>query len=173
MDFEICYLEIFDEETKQWYYKSKSDNPEPINCWYNNLESFFDSFNLFFLFRDINNQGLSNAVDKYKGLPIDCSEQILKAHDFYFEEVKICHSASYLNLTDLLNFDYKKTFDITEIAEKDILLFRFEINKSKKQFIPHKEWLGEDFFIELQKTKQQFCNHSKCRLIYFLYEIDI
>ena len=62
---------------------------------------------------------------------------------------------------------------ITEIAEKDILLFRFEINKSKKQFIPHKEWLGEDFFIELQKTKQQFCNHSKCRLIYFLYEIDI
>ena len=173
MDFEICYLEIFDEETKQWYYKSKSDNPEPINCWYNNLESFFDSFNLFFLFRDINNQGLSNAVDKYKGLPIDCSEHIVKAHDFYFEEVNMCHSASYINLTDLLNFDYERIINLKEIAKKDLKLFYPEIIKSKKQTITHKEWLGEDFFIELQKTKQQFCNYSKCRLIYFLYEIDI
>ncbi len=173
MDFEICYLEVFDEETKQWNYKCKSDNPEPINCWHNNLESFFDRFDLFFLFKDINNQWQSNAVIKYKGLPIDCSEQIVKAHHFYFEEVNMCQSVSYLNLTDLLNFDYEKTIDITEIAKKDILLFRFEINKSKKQTITHKEWLGEDFFIELRKTKQKFCNYSKCQLIYFLYEIDI
>jgi len=45
----------------------------------------------------------------------------------------MCHSVSYINLTDLLNFDYEKTFDIAEIAEEDILLFRFEIKKSKKQ----------------------------------------
>lgn len=83
------------------------------------------------------------------------------------------HSVSYINLTDLLNFDYERTIDITEITEKDILLFQFEINKSKKQTITHKEWLGEDFFIELLKTKQKFCNYSKCRLIYCLYEIDI
>ena len=85
----------------------------------------------------------------------------------------MCHSASYLNLTDLSHFDYEKTFDSTAIAEKDYPLFWFDMQTSKNQFISHKEWLGDDFFIELQETMQQFGTHSKCRLIYFLYEIDI
>ena len=51
MDVAICYLEVFDEETTQWNYQCKSDNPEPINCWNNNLESFFDNFDLIFLLK--------------------------------------------------------------------------------------------------------------------------
>ncbi|OYU82515.1 MAG: hypothetical protein CFE24_15210 [Flavobacterium sp. BFFFF2] len=141
MDFVICYLEVFDEETTLWNYQCKSDNPEPINCWYNNLESFFDGFDVSFLFKELNNQVLSNAVATCKGLPIDCSEQIAKAHYFYFEEVQMCHSASYLNLTDLCHFDYEKSFDSAAIAEKDIILCQFDLDKNKQQFIPHKEWL--------------------------------
>jgi len=54
IDFTIYYLEVFDQK-KQFNYKCKCNNSEPINCWYNNLESFFDRFDLFFLCKEINN----------------------------------------------------------------------------------------------------------------------
>jgi len=76
MDFTICYLEVFDEETNLWEYVAKSDDPESINSWYNNLESFFDEFNLSYLFKAIENNEQVTLLDKYKGLPLDCSETI-------------------------------------------------------------------------------------------------
>ena len=172
MVFDIfCYIEVFDEETKQWNYKFKSDNPEPINQWHHNLEQFFSGFYLAFLFEEINKQKDSNAVDKYKGLPTDCSEEIVKAYRFYNEEVEMCKNASsYLDLADLLHFDYEKTFHVAAIAEEDYCLYQFEFNKCKNPFIPHKEWLGEDYFVELQKIKLKFSTYSKCRLVYFVWE---
>lgn len=172
MVFDIfCYIEVFDEETKQWNYMFKSDNPEPINQWYNNLEQFFGGFYLAFLFEEINKQKDSNTVDKYKGLPKDCSQEIVKAHHFYVEEVNMCERVSYLDLTDLLHFDYEKTFDIAAIAEQDYCLYQFDFNKYKKSFISHKEWQGEDFFVELKKIKLKFSTYSKCRLVYFVWEV--
>jgi hypothetical protein len=174
MVFDIfCYIEVFDEETKQWNYMFKSDNPEPINQWYYNLEVFFGGFDLAFLFEEIHKQKDSNAVDKYKGLPKDCSQEIVKAHHFYVEEVKMCERVSYLDLTDLLVFDYEKTFDVSVITEKEYCLYQFDFNKCKNPFIPHKEWLGEDYFVELQKTKLKFSTYSKCRLVYFVWEVDL
>lgn len=174
MVFDIfCHIEVFDEETKQWNYKFKSENPEPINQWYYNLEKFFGGFDLAFLFEEINKQKDSNAVDKYRGLPTDCSEEIVKSYHFYNEEVNMCKNASYFDLTDLLHFDYEKTFNLAAISEEDYCLYQFDFNKSKKQFIPHKDWLGEDFFVELQKIKQQFSTYSKCRLVYFVWEVII
>lgn len=172
MDYTICYLEVFDEETKQWEYVAESDDAEPINNWFNNLDSFFDRFNLSYLFIDIENKEHIPLLTKHKGLPIDCSKPIVNAYNFYFYEVKMCHSASYSYLSEILDFDYNKTINLKEIPNKDLELFYPEIHESKKQIISHKEWLGEDFFIELQETKHRFERYPNCRLIYFVYEID-
>lgn len=171
MDFTICYLEVFVEETNQWEYVATSNEPEDVNDWYNNLETFFDEFELTYLLRAIENTEQLMSLDKYKGLPSDCSKPIVNAYHFYFEEVNMCQNASYINLSELNNFDYSTTINVKEIAKKDLKAFYPEIYKSKKSIIPHNEWLGVDFFIELQKTNEHFCKYSDCRLIYFRLEI--
>ena len=173
MDYTICYLEVFDEETNQWEYVAESDDAEPINHWYNNLDPFFDRFNLSYLITAIENKEYLPFFTKYKGLPIDCSIPIVNAYNFYFYEIKMCQSASYSYLPELFDFDYNKTINLREISKKELKLLYPEIYESKKQIISQKEWLGEDFFIELNKTKQRFERYKNCRLIYFLYKIDL
>lgn len=173
MDFTICYLEVFDEETNSWEYVAKSDEPESINSWYNNLESFFDEFNLSYLFKAIENNEQVTLLDKYKGLPSDCSETIRNSYYFYFEEVSMCHSASYFYLYELLNFDYNKSMNLGEIEKKDLKLWYPEIYKSKQEKISFNEWLGLDYFEDLQLIRNRFHKYPKCRIIFFLYDIDI
>ena len=96
MDFTMCYLELFVEETNQWEYVAKSNEPEEINNWYNNLETFFEEFNLSYLFRAIENSEQPTLLGKYKGLPPDCAKPIVNAYHFYFEEVSMCQNASYI-----------------------------------------------------------------------------
>lgn len=173
MDFTICYLEVFDEETNLWEYVAKSDEPESINSWFNNLESFFDEFNLSYLFKAIENDEQVMLLDKYKGLPIDCSETIRNSYYFYFEEVPMCHSASYFYLYELFNFDYNKSMNLGVIAKKDLKLWYPEIYKSKQEKISFNKWLGLDYFEELQLIRNRFYKYPKCRIIFFLYDIDI
>lgn len=173
MDFTICYLEVFDEETKQWEYVAKSDDAEPINNWCNNLDPFFDRFNLFYLFTAIENKKHFPLFTKYKGLPIDCSKPIVNAYNFYFYEVSMGQSASFIYLAELLEFDYKSSINLEHIAEIELELLYPEIYKSKKQTVTHKEWLGEDYFVELQKTRQRFGKYPNSRCVYFIYNIDL
>lgn len=173
MDFTICYLEVFDEETNLWEYVAKSDEPESINCWYNNLESFFDEFNLSYLFKVIENNEQPTLLEKYKGLPMDCLKPIVNAHHFYFEEVAMCHSVSYLNLSEVVSFDYNKSINLKEIAKKDLKLFYPEIYESKQSEISFNKWFGLEYFEELKLIRNRFNKFSKCRIIYFLYDIDI
>ena len=173
MDFTICYLEIFDEETNQWEYVANSKEPEVINMWCNNLESFFDEFNLSFLFTDIENQQEQVLFTNYKGLPTDCSTVIQHCYWFHFEEVKMCSQASFLNLYELLTFDYSKTISLKEISKTNLKLMYPEIYSTRKKSITHREWLGEEFFNELQKTNQRFVKYPNCRIIYFIYDINL
>lgn len=173
MDFTICYLEVFDEDTNHWEYVPESEDAEPINCWYNNLDPFFDKFNLSYLVTAIENKEQPPLFTKYKGLPIDCSIPIVNAHHFYFQEISMCQSASYAYLSELLDFDYNKTINLKEIPKKDLELFYPEIYESKRQSIAHEEWLGKDFFLELQQVNQRFGKYSNTRFIFFVYEIDI
>lgn len=173
MDFTICYIEVFDEDTNQWVYVAKSNEPETINNWHNNLESFFDGFNLSFLFKIIENKGQNTLLDKYKGLPLDCSETIRKSYDFYFEEVTMCHSASYVYLSEILRFNYNKSLSLIEIAKKDLKIFYPEIYNTKRNEISYKHWFGFKYFEELQLIKNRFQKYQNCRIIYFLFEIDI
>jgi len=173
MDYTICYLEIFDEETNQWEYVTKTNDPETINIWHNNLESFFDEFNLNYLCIAIENRGSQTLFPKYKGLPLDCSETIRNSYYFHFEEVTICHSASYFNLVDILNFDYNKVIDLTKIAPNDLKIFYPEIYKGKQKEISFKEWFGANYFDELEFIRNRFYKYSKCRIVYFLFKIVI
>ena len=173
MNFSMCYLEVFDEETNQWEYVAKSNEPEEINNWYNNLETFFDDFNLFWLMVAIENEGQHPLFIKYKGLPVDCSKAVGYSYDFYFEEVSICQNASFVKLNDLFAFDYNQIINLTMISKKDLKRFYPEIYKRKEEVITHKEMLSEDYFTELYKTKQRFAKYPNCRCIYFVYEIDL
>ena len=169
----MCYLEFFDEETNQWEYVPNSSEPEPINHCYNNLEQFFGEFNLSFLFTDIENQEQKIVFDNYKGLPTDCSTIIQNCYWFHFDEVKMCSQASYLNLSELLSFEYGKTISIKEISKTNLKLLYPEIYSTRKKSITHREWLGEEFFIELQKTNQRFVKYPNCRIVYFIYDINL
>lgn len=173
MDFTICYIEVFDEDSNQWEYVTKTNEPETINNWHNNLESFFDEFNLSYLFKTIENKGQNTLFDKYKGLPLDCSETIRKSYDFYFEEVTMCHSASYFYLSEIFRFNYNKSFNLIEIAKKDLKIFYPEIYKSKRKEISYKNWLGVKYFEELKLIRNRFQKYHNGRIIYFLFEIDI
>ncbi len=173
MDYTMCYLEIFDKETNQWEYLPASQFPEPINLWYNNLDTFFDSHNLFFLFRTIENEGQSSLFTKYKGLPIDCSKPIKHAYYFFTEEVKVCFAVSFLKLSELFAFDYSKTINLKEISETELDLVYPDIYNIKKETITHKQWLGDDYFTELEQTRHLLDKYPGCRLVYFLYNIDL
>jgi hypothetical protein len=168
MNETICHLEIFDEEIGLWEYVPVSSDPEPINCYYNNLEHFF-SANLYYLFITLENEGTQSLFPMYKGLPVDCSEVIAKAYHFLSEEVRLCRNASYINLSDLFSFDYTKLFDLNDIGEKELEMLYPEIYESKKQSLTHKEWLGDDFFGELEAVKKRFDKYPKCRIVYFMY----
>lgn len=174
MYFTMCHIEVFDEETNRWEYVPESSDPEEITIWYNNLDFFFNAFNLFFLFTAIENEGQLTLFNNYKGLPKDCSQPIANAHHFYFEEVPVGKHISFLTLSELFTFNYDQIINLNILVKKSAFKLIYpEIYKKKKQFISHKEWLGEKFFIELQKTKHRFDKYPDSRCIYFLYEVDL
>ncbi|WP_293894781.1 hypothetical protein [Flavobacterium sp.] len=63
--------------------------------------------------------------------------------------------------------------NLREIAKKDLKLWHPEIYKSKQKKISFNNWLGLDYFEELQLIKDRFHKYSKWRIIFFLYDIDI
>ena len=85
----------------------------------------------------------------------------------------MCQNASYISLSELCNFEYDKTINLKLLRKKDLKLFYPKIYSSKKDAITHKEWLGENYFFELIKVSQRFVKYPDCRIVYFLYEIDI
>lgn len=172
MEYTMCYLEVFDEETKQWEYVTSSNEPEKINMFYNNLDEFFETHNLFYLVVAIENEGEQLLFTKYKGLPKTCSQTITNIYHFYFDSVKFCQHVSFIDFNELLTFDYNRLITFEKISKTDLEYLVPDIAIEKKMVITHREWLGEDFFIELYKTKQRFGKYSACRLIYFTHEID-
>lgn len=172
MNYTICYLEVFDQETNQWEYVPNNQEAEPLNHWYNNLDPFFDNYDVAYLLNAIENKEELALFTKYKGLPTDCSKEIAKAYDFYFHEITMCYGASYCYLSELLDFDYDKTLNLAEIPKKELEVGYPEIFESGKHEISYREWLGENFFIELQQTRQRFSKYVNSRLIYFFYKLD-
>ena len=173
MDFTICYLEVFDDETNQWEYVPESEDAEPINCWYNNLDPFFDKFNLSYLFTAIENKEQAPLFTIHKGLPIDCSLPIVNAQHFYFQEITMGKSVSFIYLAELLSFDYNSSINLEHIVPIELEMLYPEIYKNKKQTVTHKEWLGEEYFIELQITQQRFGKYPNSRFVYFIYKMDL
>jgi len=171
MDFTICYLEVFNDKSRQWKYFANSNDPAAINSWFNNLEPFFDEFNLYFLVKEIATEHQPSRSIANNGLPNDCSKIIEKAHHFYFEEVNVFQSITCHNLSNLLVFDYNKTINLMEVTNKELKRYFPKGFGKTKQTMTHKEWLGEDYFIALQKTKQRFRETAKCRLICFLGQL--
>lgn len=168
MDFTICYLEVLNDKTSQWEYVANSNVPKAINSWFNNLEPFFEEFNLYFLLQAIATEDQFNRSIVNNGLLHDCSKIIEKTHHFYFEEIKVCQKITCHNLSNLLVFDYNKTINLMEVTNKQFKRYFPKGFDKTKQTMTHKEWLGEDYFIELQRTKQRFGETVKCRLICFL-----
>ena len=48
-----------------------------------------------------------------------------------------------------------------------------EIYKSKQREISFNNWFGLEYFEELQLIRDRFHKYPKCRIIYFLYDVDI
>lgn len=169
----LCFLEVYDEETDRWNYVSACPFPEPVNCWYNNLDPFFNSHNLYFLFRTLENEGQTSLFPKFKGLPLDCSETIEKAYYFHTEEVNMFYAASFTPLSALFTFDYSTTIDLREVPPVELELLYPQIDIVKKEIITLRQWLGYGFFTELEEIRHFLDKYPTCRLVYFLYKLDL
>ena len=108
-------LNYFD---KKYYKKDKGENPFD---WRN--------YTMFAFLADVRNRGALKPICEPKGVPTDLSEEVKDKYESWYEDA---HSASYLTLKELTDFDY---------------------NKKSNENYTYKEMLGEWFFKHLEELK--------------------
>ena len=144
---------------KQHYKKEKGENP-------------FDwrSYSMFAFLADVRNYDHCEPVSKPKGLPNDVCDEVKKEYeDWECDD----HSASYLTLKELLEFDYDKVFWNRRIS-------RTTYNENGGSFtngaaiaeeregthVTYREKLGEFFFTHLEELKE-LGNPDEVRVVFW------
>lgn len=164
-----CFLEVFDEKIGKWEHVY-NPNKHHEELHYDEFFTEIDRESLFFFFQDLENQQKAVLFTKWKGLPNDVSNYVIKEYNHLVEEVQFCNSVSYFHFNDLLDFDYDSTFNLYKLPKweyKNFKEYSYEdklINKQKQ--ISFRNYLGNSFFEDLNFIKQ-FEHYGKCRIIYF------
>lgn len=173
MELTFCYLEIYNNETNQWECIYDANKPPNLlhDCTTYEVEPFFERTHLFYVLNKIECNSPLTLFPMCKGLPKDSSHPIVCEYYFWFNKMEICHSASYIDLKELIDFDYSKIFNLKEIHINVLKDYYPELVEKEKFLISYKEWLGQDYFTELQKLKHLYEN-EKSRLIYFVFNHD-
>ena len=120
------YVERRNIETLEWEYV------ENINPFQRRGD-----YEVYSFLADVRNYNRCIAIDKPRSLPINISYDVYK---IYCEGKIDNYSESYLSLDELLKFDYEKPCRIGEEGHEVIPTYR--------------EFLGEDFFKELEQLKK-------------------
>lgn len=164
-----CFLEIFDEEIGKWEHVN-NPNQQPEDLHYGEFFTEIDRESLFFFFQDLENQQKAVLLPKWKGLPNDASNYILRNYIHIVEEVQFCNAVSYFHLNELLDFEYDSKFNLYKLPKweyKNYKQYSYEdkqINRQKP--ISYRNYLGNSFFEDLNFIKQ-FEPFGKCRITYF------
>ncbi|CAM4276276.1 hypothetical protein [Flavobacterium terrigena] len=165
-----CFLEVFDEEIGKWEHV-KNPNQHSEDLHYGQFFTEIDRESLFFFFQDLENQQEAVLLPKWRGLPNDASNYVIKNYNHLVEEVKFCNAVSYFHLNELLDFEYDNTFNLYKLPKweyKNFKEYSYEdklINNQKQ--ISYRNYLRNPFFDDLNFIKQ-FERFGKCRIIYFV-----
>ena len=164
-----CFLEVFDEEIGKWEHVN-NHNQQPEELHYGQFFTEIDRESLFFFFQDLENQQEAVILTKWKGLPNNASNYVMKNYIHLVEEVQFCNAVSYFHLNELSDFEYDSTFDLYKLPKwkyKNYKEYSYEdklLNNQKQ--ISCRNYLGNSFFEDLNFLKE-FERFGKCRIIYF------
>lgn len=164
-----CFLEVFDEEIGKWEHVN-NPNQQPDDLHYGQFFTEIDRESLFFFFQDVENQQEAVLLTKWKGLPNDASNFVIKQYDFLFEEVSICDVVSFIYLNEFSDFEYDSTFNLYKLPKWEYKNYKAycyadKLKLNRKQ-ISYKSYLGDSFFEDLNAIKS-YERFGKCRIIYF------
>lgn len=107
------------------------------------------SYGLFGFLADVRNYSFVPPLAPQRGVPNDTSAEIQRFMEGY-------HSCSWLLLKELLEFDYSKTFEdrrtTVKIGER-AWSGAGDAGEGKGRIVTFREFLGEGYFIELERLK--------------------
>lgn len=164
-----CFLEVFDEQFGKWEHVN-NPNQQPEDLHYGEFFTEMNRESLFFFFQDLENQQEAVLFPKWKGLPNDASNYVIKNYNHLVEEVQFCNVVSCFNLNELSDFKYDSTFNLYKLPKweyKNYKEYCYEdkLKHNRKQ-ISYKSYLGDSFFEDLNAIKR-YERFGKCRIIYF------
>lgn len=162
-------MEVFDEEIGKWEHV-KIPNQDSEDLHYGEFFTEMDRESLFFFFQDLENQQEAVLLTKWKGLPNDASNYVIKNYIHLVGEVQFCNVVSCFNLNELSDFEYDSTFNLYKLPKweyKNFKEYSYEdkLKHNRKQ-ISYKSYLGDVFWEDLNAIKR-YERFGKCRIIYF------
>ena len=164
-----CFLEVFDEQLGKWEHVN-NPNQQPEDLHYGQFFTEIDRESLFFFFQDLENQQEAVLLTKWKGLPNDASNYVIKNYNHLVEEVSLCNALSYFELNEFFDFKYDTTFNLYKLPKweyKNYKEYCYEDKlKNNRKQISYKSYLGDSFFEDLNAIKN-YERIGKCRIIYF------
>jgi len=132
-----------DEFNRKYYNKEKGDNP-------------FDwrSYSMFGFLAGVRNYSCCEPISESKGIPEDVCEEIKEEYERWDSDA---HSASYLTLRELIEFDYNQILwdrRITREESPNCFNGAALANEGEGKMITYREHLGESFFKHLEELNQ-------------------
>lgn len=125
------------EFDKRYYKKEKGDYP-----------FYWRSYSMFAFLADVRNYDHCEPLSEPKGLPDDISDEVKEEYGEGWDY----HSASFLTVKELLDFDYDKTFWNRRVYKDGNGASLAE--EGEGTVVSYRENLGEFFFKHLEELKE-------------------
>ena len=155
-----CYIHIWAEIKKnnRWHLVDKEftlSEYDRERLGVNKGHSPFNwqNYGLFGFLGDVRNYSCSEYLSKDRGLPNDVSSRLKLGHKQWGLDA---HSASYIILKELIEFDYDKTFwdrRITKQTGPNTWSGAALAEEGEGEIITYRQFLGDRFFIHLEELK--------------------
>lgn len=123
---------------KEYYKKDKGEHP-------------FDwrSYSMFAFLAGVRNYDHCEPISEPKGLPNDISDDVKEEYERWIYDA---HSASFLTVKELLDFDYDEVFWNRRVMKNNNGASLAE--EGEGSHVTYRENLGESFFIHLNELKE-------------------
>ena len=106
------------------------------------------SYGLYGWLANVRNYSAVPPIAKPRGLPVDVCAYLRTE----YTEDSDCHSASWVSLEELLEFDYDAVVEDRRVSTKHTGAATCAPGEGVT--MPYREFLGKDFFTELEKLKE-------------------
>lgn len=153
------FAEVKNKETNEWNVVTNHFSLSDFEKNYYNKEKGdapFDwrDYNMFAFLAGVRSDGYCEPLAEQRGLPPDANIEIKDMIEKYGESA---HSASYLTLRELVEFDYKKIFWDKRVTNKiisDLLPGIVIDERDKCEIVTYNEYLGDFFFKHLDELTE-------------------